>query len=335
MKTAKVLLKDLSITELKSQYDLNARYLLAHKNILARIMAGCIRNYRGMTPEEIFPLIRDDIKVDIVRVEPGMTNSKIKGLQREDYHPGEGRIVFDIRFTARLPENETILIIINLEIENGHFPSQKLLSRSIYYPVRELSSQGDRDFSLAKQEYEKLSKVYSIWILMDVPEYMANTIRTIKLHDENLYGNDYTIPGNYDFMETILIGVGKKESDVKGIPDMLFTLLTNNLRAEEKRKILEEKYGMRLTEEETERANNMCNLSDAILEKGLTEGIEIGHGRGMSEGIAKGENNYRDSIIRKKLMKGQSIEFIADFLEEDIETVRKVAKQIEDEKTVN
>ena len=50
---------------------------------------------------------------------------------------------------------------------------------------------------------------------------------------------------------------------------------------------------------------------------------------------AKGENNYRDSIIRKKLMKGQSIEFIADFLEEDIETVRKVAKQIEDEKTVN
>ena len=188
---------------------------------------------------------------------------------------------------------------------------------------------------MTKQEYEKLSKVYSIWILMDVPEYMANTIRTIKLHDENLYGNDYTIPGNYDFMETILIGVGKKESDVKGIPDMLFTLLTNNLRAEEKRKILEEKYGIRMTEEETERANNMCNLSDAILEKGLTEGIEIGHGRGMSEGIAKGENNYRDSIIRKKLMKGQSIEFIADFLEEDIETVRKVARQIEDEKSVN
>ena len=59
----------------------------------------------------------------------------------------------------------------------------------------------------------------------------------------------------------------------------------------------------------------MCNLSDAI--------------------EANGKNNYRDSIIRKKLMKGQSIEFIADFLEEDIETVRKIAKQIEDEKTVN
>ena len=81
------------------------------------------------------------------------------------------------------------------------------------------------------------------------------------------------------------------------------------------REILEEKYGMRLTEEETERTYSMCNLSDAI--------------------EAKGENNYRDSIIRKKLMKGQSIEFIADDLEEDIETVRKVAKQMEEEKSVN
>ena len=59
----------------------------------------------------------------------------------------------------------------------------------------------------------------------------------------------------------------------------------------------------------------MCNLREAI--------------------EAKGENNYRDSIIRKKLMKGQSIEFIADDLEEDIETVRKVAKQMEEEKSVN
>ena len=85
---------------------------------------------------------------------------------------------------------------------------------------------------------------------------------------------------------------------------------------------------MRLTEEETERANNMCNLSDAILEKGLTEGIEIGHGRGMSEGIAKGENNYRDSAIRKMLMKGLSTESVSSLLEEDIETVRKVAEKI-------
>ena len=101
------------------------------------------------------------------------------------------------------------------------------------------------------------------------------------------------------------------------------------------REILEEKYGMRLTEEETERANNMCNLSDAILEKGLTEGIEIGHGRGMSEGIAKGENNYRDSAIRKMLMKGLSTESVSSLLEEDIETVHKIAKQIEDETSVN
>ena len=78
---------------------------------------------------------------------------------------------------------------------------------------------------------------------------------------------------------------------------------------------MEEKYGMRLTEEETERTYSMCNLSDAI--------------------EAKGENNYRDSAIRKMLMKGLSTESVSSLLEEDIETVRKVAEQIEDEKSVN
>ena len=229
MKTAKVLLKDLSITELKSQYDLNARYLLANKNILARILAGCVREFSTMTPEEIIPFIGDDIHIGSVRTEPGMTNGRIRGIQREDYTPEEGRIFFDLLFTVNLPDRENIRIFVNIEMENSHFPQQALLSRSIYYPVRELSSQGGRNFSLTRQEYDRLRKVYSIWILMNVPEYMADTIKTIRLQDHTIYGNDYVLPGSYDLMETILIGVGKKESDISGLPDLLHVLLANTL----------------------------------------------------------------------------------------------------------
>ena len=67
----------------------------------------------------------------------------------------------------------------------------------------------------------------------------------------------------------------------------------------------------------------MTTLSDAIFEKAF------------EEGYAEGINICREKYIRRMLMKGLSIEFIADFLEEDIETVRKVARQIEDEKSVN
>ena len=51
----------------------------------------------------------------------------------------------------------------------------------------------------------------------------------------------------------------------------------------------------------------------------------------MGREPCRGKNNYRDSLIRRKLMKGQSIEFIADDLDEDITVVRKVAEPVENE----
>ena len=78
-----------------------------------------------------------------------------------------------------------------------------------------------------------------------------------------------------------------------------------------------------VTEDAAERTDDMTALSDAIFEKAF------------EEGYAEGINICREKYIRRMLMKGLSIEFIADDLEEDIETVRKVAKQMEEEKSVN
>ena len=67
-----------------------------------------------------------------------------------------------------------------------------------------------------------------------------------------------------------------------------------------------------VTEDAAERTDDMTTLSDAIFEKAFEEGINI----------------CREKYIRRMLMKGLSIEFISDNLEEDIETVRKVAEKI-------
>ena len=71
-----------------------------------------------------------------------------------------------------------------------------------------------------------------------------------------------------------------------------------------------------VTEDAAERTDDMTTLSDAIFEKAF------------EEGYAEGINICREKYIRRMLMKGLSIEFIADDLEEDIETVRKVAEKI-------
>ena len=54
------------------------------------------------------------------------------------------------------------------------------------------------------------------------------------------------------------------------------------LSADEKREVLERDYGMEMEQELGEELRQMCNLSEAIEEKGIEKGIE--------EGIEKGIN---------------------------------------------
>ena len=44
-------------TDLKAQYDACAKKLLGYKDILARILIEAVEEFRGMSPEEVKPLI--------------------------------------------------------------------------------------------------------------------------------------------------------------------------------------------------------------------------------------------------------------------------------------
>lgn len=50
-----------------------------------------------------------------------------------------------------------------------------------------LSSQYGSVFT--KSHYEKIKKVYSIWICTDVPQDRAGTITKYEVHEVNVYGN--------------------------------------------------------------------------------------------------------------------------------------------------
>ena len=57
----------------------------------------------------------------------------------------------------------------------------------------------------------------------------------------------------------------------------------------------------------------MCNLSDYVEELGIEKGIE----------------KHLGQQVKKKLAKGRSVEEIADELEEDEATIRRILKNIE------
>ena len=91
---------------------------------------------------------------------------------------------------------------------------------------------------------------------------------------------------------------------------MLSTLLSDNIKPDEKKAILENDYGIPMSVELEGEVNSMCNLSDAVEERGIELGIE--------RGIELGINQIKISQIIKKVKKNKSLATIADELEEDI-----------------
>ena len=65
-------------TDLKAQYDACAKKLLGYKDILARILIEAVEEFQGMSPEEVKPLIEDDIQIGKVPVDPGLTNAVVR-----------------------------------------------------------------------------------------------------------------------------------------------------------------------------------------------------------------------------------------------------------------
>ena len=95
----------------------------------------------------------------------------------------------------------------------------------------------------------------------------------------------------------------------------------------EKKKILEEDYGLKMSVELEGRMNEMCNVSDyweeVALQTGRKEGREEGRKEGREEGREEGRKKQAMETALKLKKKGHSLEDIAECVDFDVETVRK------------
>jgi hypothetical protein len=75
-----------------------------------------------------------------------------------------------------------------------------------------------------------------------------------------------------------------------------------------KKKRLSTEYGLEMNRDTERRLNDMCNLSEVVLERGLQQGIEQGIEQGIKAFIEdKREDNVSDDVIKKRLCKRFSI----------------------------
>ena len=242
-------------------------------------MKSCLTEYADCTVNEIAEkYIEEKPQVTEIPVAPDerQSTSVIQGTGVEDTTITEGTVTFDIRFHAGVPvSSEQIGLIINIEAQNQFYPGYPLTKRGIYYCCRMISSQYGSVFT--RSHYEKLKKVYSVWICMDPPKSRENTITRYFIQEGNLAGSVQEPVKNYDLLSVLLLCPGDPASqNSEGILKLLGVLLSSKIKAEEKKKLLEQEFHVEMNRTMESEVEQMGSLSQGVEQRGIQKGIQRG-----------------------------------------------------------
>ena len=272
----------------KAQYDRCAKKLLAFKAIDAWILKTCVKEFYPYSVEYITEhCLSGEVEISEHAVHQDQLNrskrvngdEQVTKMNSESSSVNEGTVYYDVRFTAIAPTNEEIIkLIINLEIQTNDKPGYELVTRGIYYCARMISEQHDSVF--IGEHYEKIQKVYSIWICPSTPECRKNQMTRYHMTKDQVIGNTYVKEQAYDLMEIIILSLGEPVNDADcSILNLLNTLFSPSVLPDEKKNVLSKKYNIAMTAELESEVQRMCNLSTAIenqgIKKGRAEGVDL------------------------------------------------------------
>ena len=297
----------------KAQYDTHVKRLLAQKSILAHILVKTVDEFKGMKPEDVVKYIEGEPSISVVPVEPGLANmektdaagQRIVGLNTENAEINEGLVRFDIIFYVRM-KNGLSQIIVNIEAQKDEPTEYKILNRAIFYVSRLISSQKERDF--VNTNYDDIKQVFSIWICMNMDDNSLSHIHLTK--DELLKPCNWK--GNLDLLNIVLIGITNEipEHDEKyEMHRLIGTLLSGELKEQEKLDIIEHEYNIPISQEFREDVRIMCNLSTGIEERATEKTSE--------------------KFILNMYKKGYTLDQIADVAETGVDEVEAIIKKKE------
>lgn len=295
-------------------YDEGFKNLFANKALLAITLKALLPEYKDSTIEDI----RDKyIQGDIG---PGGDSEKIvsAGQGVED-----GNVVYDIKFDALLPDRtaDHMRVIVNIEGQkNTSSLGYDLATRGIYYACNMISSEYGTVFS--SPEYNKLEKVYSIWISMSPKKKEKGSIVRYKIAEENLTNEYRNSKENYDMLEVIIFNLGEIEDDARinynerRVSRFLTKVFTEKTDPQDAKEEMRKEFGIELSDRAMEDMDEMCNLSEALIERCTENGIEIGT-----------EKTKIDSAIRMIADGELTLEKIASYTDLPLEKVKELAAQ--------
>lgn len=179
-------------------------------------------------------------------------------------------------------------MIVNIEMQRKRPTEYPLHNRAVYYACRAISSQKERDFR--GRHYGDIKDTYSIWICMNE---QTNSICDYRLVRDQIMG-DAEWPAILDLMHVLLIGVSNdvpEPCESNALHRLLCTLFSEKMTSDSVLNILAEEYNIPITDRLGEEVNDMCNLGEGILERGIEQGIEQGRASATTEFVT---NMFKD-----------------------------------------
>ena len=272
------------------KYDAAGKMLLSQKVILARILKHCIPEFQYYSADEIADKFIETDAND----KDGETMPVIRGMNPENVNVEEGAIFGDVRFWVSTPQGEKW--IIDVEAQRKFHPDYSLSKRGTYYLGRMISAQKGTEFK--NSHYEDLKKTFVIWVCLEPPMEWRNVITGYDVYEHNIEGKGRLDPKEYELMSQIMIGLGDHEDEAAvGVLRLLDVIISQRLALNEKKEIMSSEFGIAMTEELEEEVKEMCNFSEAIWERAMTEG--------RAKGIEQGEermSTLNDYLLRDDRM---------------------------------
>ena len=322
MKISTTVAQDLGTWQEEQALDAACCRLLANKIILAHILQGCLPEYEHCSIPELLPCLEGTPAVCSVAVDQDALNpGRVRGENTADKSITEGNVNFDILFSARTPDgSDSRQIFINVESQDTWSPGYPLLKRAAYYCGRLLSRQ--KGIVFQNSDYQKLQKVYSLWVCLDPPKSKENTLTAFHIKEENLVGNAKYGKMNYDMVSMMMICLGQEDTEQEDIIHLLSVLLSTKMDPDVKKEILEREYDIPMTIEMKKEAETMCGIGHAIARKNLEKGIE----QGIEKGLEKGRMEEREANIVAMLKEKIPMETISRITHYSLDQIQKLGK---------
>ena len=275
-----------------ASYDTLAKRILSRKVILARILKYTVPEFADCSLEDIAgKYIEGDPTADINTI-PLDDTLYIKGSQNESNSPNEKVVTFDIIFDAIAPDTGIpIQLIINVEPQKSANPGYPIIKRALYYTSRLISSQKEKYF--VGDDYAKIRKVYSIWVIMDATQERSNLIQRFKLTEELLHGCFHENIKNYDLMTIILLNLGEG-SMTHDLLKMLHLIFLDLLNTEQKEEILLDDYGIKLTRDMREEIDRMGGLMQPAVDMAVRKATKKAAAEAAAVALETGKNEGKE-----------------------------------------